>query len=48
MTKNFGETFSNAGDFIKAFYWDYKEVGNRNITRHIPRITLGGDSALCQ
>ena len=27
VTKNFGETFSHAGDFIKAFFWDYKEVG---------------------
>ena len=26
VTKNFGETFSHAGDFIKAFYWDYKET----------------------
>eukprot|EP00092_Neocalanus_flemingeri_P022770 GFUD01024690.1.p1 GENE.GFUD01024690.1~~GFUD01024690.1.p1 ORF type:complete len:2176 (-),score=631.55 GFUD01024690.1:299-6826(-) len=25
VTKNFGETFSHAGDFIKAFFWDYKE-----------------------
>lgn len=25
VTKNFGETFSHAGDFIKAFFWDYRE-----------------------
>ena len=26
VTKNFGETFSHAGDFIKAFFWDHREV----------------------
>jgi len=25
VTKNFGETFSHAGDFIKSFFWNYKE-----------------------
>jgi len=25
VTKNFGETFSHAGDFIKAFFWDHRE-----------------------
>jgi hypothetical protein len=27
-TNNFGETFSHAGDFIKAFYFDYSQVGD--------------------
>ena len=26
VTKNFGETFSHAGDYIKSFYFDHKEV----------------------
>lgn len=25
VTRNFGETFSHAGDFIKAFFWDHRE-----------------------
>ena len=26
VTKNFGETFSHAGDYIKSFYFDHREV----------------------
>ena len=26
VTRNFGETFSHAGDFIKAFYLHYSQV----------------------
>ena len=26
VTKNFGETFSHAGDYIKSFYFDHTEV----------------------
>ena len=47
VTKNFGETFSHAGDYIKSFYFDHREVTTFCPKSVITYLFSGRHPALC-